>query len=86
MSDDEALLRAICERSEEDIPRLMYADFLDETGEAERAAFIRAQVEAARLPPWEPFAVYCRHRKPVWTHGRPWTSSRAPWQKKIVPR
>src|SRR3954454_9054927 len=48
----------------------MYADVLDETGEADRAAFIRAQVEAARQPPWEPFPVFCRHRKPEWTTGR----------------
>jgi uncharacterized protein (TIGR02996 family) len=71
MTDHDALLRAICEFPDEDTPRLIFADFLEENGEAERAAFVRAQVEAARLPDWEPFAVFCRHRRPEWFDGGP---------------
>jgi uncharacterized protein (TIGR02996 family) len=47
-SDGEALLRAICERPWEDTPRLVYADWLQEYGDALRAEFIRVQVELAR--------------------------------------
>jgi uncharacterized protein (TIGR02996 family) len=49
--DREALLRAVCERPEDDSPRLRYAEYLDATGDpgdAPRAEFIRVQCELAR--------------------------------------
>ena len=49
MSDEAALLRAICADPDEDTPRLALADYLDENGNPDRAAFIRAQVELATL-------------------------------------
>ena len=70
MTDHDALVRAICANPDDDTPRLVYADYLDEIDEAGRGAFVRAQVELARTPPWEPFAVYCRHRRTDWSeHG-----------------
>lgn len=45
--DREAFLRSICEPPDEDTPRLVYADWLQEHGEHDRAEFIRVQVEAA---------------------------------------
>jgi uncharacterized protein (TIGR02996 family) len=48
MNDHDALLHAIGEHPEEDTPRLMYADWLDENGQPERADFVRTQVEVAR--------------------------------------
>jgi uncharacterized protein (TIGR02996 family) len=44
-----ALLRAICAEPDDDTPRLVCADWLEEHGDADRAAFIRIQVELARL-------------------------------------
>jgi uncharacterized protein (TIGR02996 family) len=44
-----ALLRAICADPDDDTPRLVAADWLEEHGDADRAAFIRIQVELARL-------------------------------------
>lgn len=41
MSDREALLAAIRLHPDEDTPRLVFADWLDEHGESERAALIR---------------------------------------------
>src|SRR3954464_14522957 len=41
---------AICAEPDEDAHRLVYADWLEDNGEAERADFIRAQCELARLP------------------------------------
>jgi uncharacterized protein (TIGR02996 family) len=49
MNDHDALLHAIGEHPEEDTPRLMYADWLEENGEPERADFVRVQVELGRL-------------------------------------
>ena len=47
-TDGEALFHAICEQPWEDTPRLMYADWLEENGDPQRAEFIRLQIEAAR--------------------------------------
>ena len=40
----EPFLRAICENPDDDAPRLIYADWLDENGDSERAEFIRLQI------------------------------------------
>src|SRR5262245_14167815 len=50
MDERQALLRAICENPDDDTPRLVFADWLQEHGEEDRAEFIRLQCEAARLP------------------------------------
>ena len=47
-SDREAFLRVILENPEEDTPRLIFADWLQEQGDETRAEFIRLQCELAR--------------------------------------
>jgi uncharacterized protein (TIGR02996 family) len=49
MNERAALLKAICENPDDDTPRLVFADWLQEHGEEERAEFIRVQCEVARL-------------------------------------
>jgi uncharacterized protein (TIGR02996 family) len=49
MSDEEALLAAIAANPEEDTPRLVYADWLDEHDQPIRAEFIRVEVAVKRL-------------------------------------
>ncbi len=49
MNEREALLHAICENPDDDTPRLVFADWLQEHGEEDRAEFIRVQCEAAKL-------------------------------------
>lgn len=68
MSDGDALLKAILEAPDDDLPRLAFADWLDENartdradGRAERARWIRAGVALGRpvkLPgaDWEPWS------------------------------
>lgn len=66
MSDREALLAAIRAVPDDDLPRLVYADWLEENAgslpamerhsASDRAAFIRAQVQAARAEPFSPAA------------------------------
>jgi uncharacterized protein (TIGR02996 family) len=51
MTQDEAFLQAIIEAPDDDAPRLVYADWLDDSGDPERAEFIRAQCELARPGP-----------------------------------
>lgn len=48
MSDEDALLAAIAAHPEEDTPRLVYADWLDEHGQPIRAEFIRVQIAIAQ--------------------------------------
>jgi uncharacterized protein (TIGR02996 family) len=56
MTDGDALYGAIVDRREDDTPRLVYADWLDDHGHADRAAFIRIQIELARMTPAERMA------------------------------
>jgi uncharacterized protein (TIGR02996 family) len=45
MTQRDALLRAVCDNPDDDLPRLVFADWCDENGEPERAEFIRTQIE-----------------------------------------
>src|SRR4051794_23075081 len=54
MTRDEPFLRAIVEDPEDDAPRLVYADWLDEHGDPARAEFIRVQVRLATLSESDP--------------------------------
>jgi uncharacterized protein (TIGR02996 family) len=59
---------------DDDTPRLVYADWLTENGQDERAEFIRVQVERASLPAWDPAQVCLRLREEellLW-HGSDW--------------
>jgi uncharacterized protein (TIGR02996 family) len=45
MTDGDALLAAVIAHPDDDTPRLVYADWLQENGQPERAEFIRLQIE-----------------------------------------
>lgn len=78
MTDHDALLAAICENPDDDTPRLVFADWLDEHERGEQAAFVRAQVELARTPAWEPFAVLCKWRRLDWQTGHAFRNTLPP--------
>jgi uncharacterized protein (TIGR02996 family) len=71
MSDEAALLAAIMSHPDEDTPRLVYADWLDENGASERAEFIRLQIGLARgtLPGRQRGTAEKRCRALEKTHG-----------------
>ena len=50
MNERAAFISAILDSPDDDTPRLVFADWLQEHGEEPRAEFIRAQIEAAKLP------------------------------------
>lgn len=54
MLDREPFLRAIFAASDDDLPRLVFADYLEENGDAAWAELIRVQCELARLPVGDP--------------------------------
>jgi uncharacterized protein (TIGR02996 family) len=78
MSEEAGLMRAIVANPEEDTPRLMYADWLQENGYPDRADFIRIQCALAKggLDPEEELELMGRERsfKPrlkEWSHLGP---------------
>jgi uncharacterized protein (TIGR02996 family) len=56
----EPFLRAICEAPDDDAPRLVFADWLDETGDSDRADFIRLHIQLAREPDAEGLERRCK--------------------------
>jgi uncharacterized protein (TIGR02996 family) len=75
MTDGDALRRAVIANRDDDTPRLIYADWLDENGQSDRATFIRAQVEAARAEPFSPAARNAERRADglLKLHRKDWT-------------
>jgi uncharacterized protein (TIGR02996 family) len=57
---DTKLLAAIRHRPDDDAPRLVYADWLEEQGDGPRARLIHLQCRVAELPRWERDAVAAR--------------------------
>lgn len=76
MSDNQAqrFLEYILANPDEDAPRLVFADWLEEQGENDRAEFIRVQIERARLPKWDArqIRLRLRERALLEEHGRKW--------------
>src|SRR6476469_4016175 len=68
----EPFLAAVCAAPADDTPRHVYADWLADHGDADRAAFIRLQVELARDP--RAFRNPARHRAEELrkAHGAAW--------------
>jgi uncharacterized protein (TIGR02996 family) len=82
MASHAGFLRDILARPEDDAPRLVYADWLDEHGDAARAEFIRVGCERARLeegPRWAALAV--RERQLLAAHGDAWKQAVAAWAR-----
>ena len=47
-ADFEALVRNVFEHPDDDLARLVFADYLEEQGDGDRAEFVRLQIESAR--------------------------------------
>jgi uncharacterized protein (TIGR02996 family) len=62
MTQEEAFIQAIRSAPEDDAPRLIYADWLEEHGQAERADFIRIQCRLFGIPEADPSAATLRAR------------------------
>lgn len=56
MMERDAFVYAVCREPADDTPRLVFADWLQENGDAsdrDRAEFIRLQIQIARMKPME---------------------------------
>src|SRR5947207_14329991 len=79
MSDRDALYQAILANPDEDTPRLAFADFLDEQGNADdafRADVIRTHCRLAREEPWSP---PWRELQARWSMLHPKVFARTDW-------
>ncbi|MBA4063485.1 MAG: hypothetical protein C0501_07185 [Isosphaera sp.] len=79
MTDLEALYQAILADPDDDTLRLVYADALEEAGDARRAGFVRAHVQLARVPEYDPAWVRARY------HDRARMSFAARWMLELPP-
>ena len=66
MPDHDAFLRMIADQPDDDGPRLVYADWLEERGDTARAEFIRVQIEAERWPEYSPRRMELERAPPSW--------------------
>src|SRR5262245_31133795 len=77
---DAPFLQAIADHPDDDRPRLVFADWLDEHGDADRAEYIRAQCDRARLGEDDPrfAALNQREEELMRRHRRDWLGERVP--------
>jgi uncharacterized protein (TIGR02996 family) len=81
MTHDEAFLQDIIEHPDDDAPRLIYADWLDDHGQSARGEFIRVQCELARLPEGDERRAVLAGRETdlLEAHESEWTARLAGW-------
>jgi len=70
VTERDALLKAVCDHPDDDTPRLVFADWLQEHGEDERAEFIRLQIQLHRRTylPSEEEQLKRREAKLLWAN------------------
>ncbi len=74
----EQLWAAIANQPDDEVLRLVYADWLEDQGRWEQAEFVRWQVSLAARPRWDPEAVKVRWRRPEWLSGHPFLPDELP--------
>ncbi|MEK6237946.1 MAG: TIGR02996 domain-containing protein [Planctomycetales bacterium] len=80
MTQERMFLNEIIENPDDDAPRLVFADWLEERGDL-RADFIRAQCELAKLPDHERRPdLEAREQQLLFRHGKQWAK---PLRKRI---
>jgi uncharacterized protein (TIGR02996 family) len=78
VTPEDAFLQAIIADPDKDALRLIYADWLEEQGDAARAEFIRVQVEKAQLPATDPRQTTLRARQ-----GQLWADHATAWYGRL---
>jgi uncharacterized protein (TIGR02996 family) len=53
MNTEQDFLQAVCAEPDDDGPRLVFADWLEDNGQPERAEFIRSQCRRAKMDEWD---------------------------------
>lgn len=81
MIDEAAFIQTIREHPDDDGPRLVFADWLEERGQCERAEFIRVQIELARgvADPVRRQSLHALEESLLSKHARIWARSIGKW-------
>jgi len=74
MTHADAFLQAILDAPDDNAPRLLFADWLEEYGDADRAEFIRIQVAFAARNPGLPPALWSRQKELLARHDEEWSA------------
>lgn len=76
MRTEDAFRQDIRDNPDDDAPRLIFADWLEEQGRRERAEFIRVQCELARLDEGDDryWPLRVREQLLLWGHGKGWAA------------
>jgi uncharacterized protein (TIGR02996 family) len=79
--DEQALLRSVIENPDDDVPRLVIADWYEENGQQERAEFIRLQIQLERTDLEESVRVklHSRENQLLRQRIREWTEPLVQW-------
>lgn len=81
MTNEAAFIQTIREHPDDDGPRLVYADWLEEHGQCEKAEFIRVQIELAAgvADPERRRRLYALEESLLSQHARHWARSVGKW-------
>src|SRR5262245_7236808 len=85
---EQGFLESITTNPEDDTPRLVYADWLDDQGQSERAEFIRLQIQLARMSEDDPQRpnLVDREQELFQRHRVEWREFLPAWAKKEWPK
>src|SRR5262245_8220254 len=88
MTDRSDFLQAIITNPDDDAPRLIYADWLEEQGDEDRAEFIRVQCELEQLPPETERRTELTRRQSdlLYLHSEKWRSELLPKESTVQVR
>ena len=80
---DRAFLGAIAESPDDDGPRLVYADWLEDNGQPHRAELIRLQCRLATMQGWDPERLPLEQREAdlLCVHGESWKPLLPAWAR-----
>src|SRR5688572_2032706 len=81
VTHDDAFLEDVAEHPDDDAPRLIYADWLEDHDDRDRAEFIRVQCERAHLHREDPRGEELERREQqlLREHGEEWAADFRPY-------
>src|SRR4051812_37951456 len=85
MSAEKSFMEAVCETPEDDAPRLVFADWLDDDGQPQRAELIRLQCRLAKMGEWDEGreGLARREKELLDAHGKKWAKPVAKFTTRV---
>jgi uncharacterized protein (TIGR02996 family) len=84
MNTEQAFMQAVCEAPDDAAPRLVFADWLEDNGQAERAEFIRLQCRRAAMSEWDDYdSLVEREQELLKKHEKKWIKPAAKFTRRV---